>query len=392
MEKRFSNIAIVHHVSTWSSLVEGELLQYLKDKANIIIYMTHPFKNVRDNHPLNSRIDKYERGKLTKTLNGPRSFGHEVNFFLKDLLFTLVYFLFQKEKIEIFFGVDNLNTFSGIILKKLGRVEKVVYYVIDYVPKRFENRLLNNIYHWVDFYCVKNADQTWNLSTGVGKARLKDGLPKKYLPKQIVVPIGCHISISKNKTDRDAINKRIVFLGALKKEQGVELLIECMPQIIKKVSRVKLIIIGSGEQAKFLKNKAKKLKIEGFIEFKGFVRDGKKVDKILTNCHLGVAPYILAKDSFKQFGDLGKIKIYLGAGLPIVMTNISHITKVIKEKRVGVITKDTKEDIAKSITRILTDNNLLEEYSQNAITLAKDYEWKAIFDSAFTSLKSRLIH
>lgn len=386
MRRRFNKIAIVHHASNWSSLVEGELLQYLKNKADTIIYMTHPFRSVRDNFPLNSRVDEYERGKLTKKVNGPRSFGCEVNFFLKDLFFTLIYFLFQRKKIEIFFGVDNLNTFSGIILRKLGRVGKVVYYVIDYVPKRFENRLLNSIYHWVDFYCVKNADQTWNLSTEVGKARLKDGLPKRYINKQVVVPIGCHISISKNKMDKYTAEKRIVFLGVLKKEQGVKLLVECMPQIIKNVSRVKLIIIGSGEQAEYLKNEAKKLKIEDFIEFKGFVKNDKEVDAILSSCHLGVAPYMLTKNSYKHFGDLGKIKTYLGAGLPIVMTNISHITQVIKEKKIGIITKDTKKDMERSIIRILTDNNLLEECHRNAITLAKNYEWKVIFDSAFMSL------
>ena len=102
-----------------------------------------------------------------------------------------------------------------------------------------------------------------------------------------------------------------------------------------------------------------------------------------------MAPYILIEDSFKHFGDLGKIKTYLGAGLPVIMTNISHIASVIKEKKAGLVTNDTKEDITKSIIRVLVDKNLRATFHQNAITLAKNYEWKSVFDSAFRSLKSR---
>lgn len=384
MALKFSRVAIVHHVYTWTSLVEEELLNYLKEKTSDIIYFSHPFKNARDKLPLNSRVDVYKEGELIKTIKGPKAFGPEVLFFIKDLLFTLFYFYFLQKKLDIYFGFDNLDAFAGIILKRLGIVKKVVYYVIDYVPERFENQLLDSIYHWADFYCVKNADQTWNLSEEMAKARTRDGLSEEYLAKQITVPVGCHPI--KASLDNNYKEKRLVFLGNLTKDQGVDLLIECMVDVVDSIPNAKLIIIGSGEEELYLKNKVAKLKLEAFVEFKGFVKDNSEVSRILSESTLGVAPYIVSKSSFKHFTDPGKIKTYLGAGLPIIMTNISHISTVIREKNVGIVINDTKKDITESIIKILSDQNLYTNLHRNVKTLAKEYAWNKIFNEAFISL------
>src|SRR5579859_5948474 len=132
MNKRFKNIAIVNHSYTPTSLVEEELLSYLLPKARNILYITHPFKQSRNNIDLNTRISVYSNGKLSKKSKFFSGFGPEAFFFIKDFLFNIFYLLFQKDKIDIFFGLDNLDALSGIILKKLGKVDKAMYYVIDY--------------------------------------------------------------------------------------------------------------------------------------------------------------------------------------------------------------------------------------------------------------------
>ena len=53
----------------------------------------------------------------------------------------------KNSKHCVYIGYNNLNAFSGILLKKIGMVSRVVYYVIDYMPKRFDNRALNYIFH-----------------------------------------------------------------------------------------------------------------------------------------------------------------------------------------------------------------------------------------------------
>ncbi len=389
MERIFQKVAIVHHSYTVTSLVEDELLQYVKGKAEMIFYITHPVKNARDGLPLNTKVEVYEQGQLVKTIKSIKVFGPEVLFFIKDLLFTLGYFLLQKQRIDVFFGIDNLNSFAGILLRKLGRVRKVVYYVIDYVPKRFENRLLNSIYHWVDLYCVKNADQTWNLSDAMVTAREETGLSRQYRTKQITVPVGCH-PVDPLVGETETGTKRVVFLGILNHEQGIDTFVETLPSLIRVVPEMRLVIIGSGPLDAQLRQRVQKLGLAYAVDFKGFVKENKDVDAMLRTCHVGIAPYEVTPTSFKHFTDPGKIKTYLGAGLPVVMTNISHVADMIDKRRAGIIVASNK-DIAGAVVSIFFDKDRLVRMRQSATTLAREYDWASIFQRAFTMLFQEIV-
>ena len=73
----------------------------------------------------------------------------------KDLNFKKNWIkILQKKTYKLFVGADNVSALVGIILKKLGRVEKVAYWTLDYRPVRFENRVMNTVFHWLDRFCV----------------------------------------------------------------------------------------------------------------------------------------------------------------------------------------------------------------------------------------------
>ncbi len=382
---RYKNIVIAHHSNTLSSLVEEELLNYILDKSNKIYYVTHPFKNSRDDMPLSTNLRIYKNGKKQKSFYSLSARGPEVLFFIKDLLFNIFFFI-NKEKTDIFFGVDNLNAFSGIILRKMGKVEKVVYYVIDYVPNRFNNSLLNKIYNKIDEICVKYSDQTWNLSDQMAIEREKRGLSKKYLNNQITVPVGCNPL----KTNTKVRKNLLVFLGILSKDQGIENLIKAMPKILNENSDVKLRIIGSGNEMERIKKLSKYLDIDKSVEFLGFIKENKEVDKLLQECRVGIAPYLLSKNSFKYYTDPGKIKTYLGAGLPIVMSDISNIAKVIRDRKAGIIINDKIDEIAQAVNSIFSNVREYDKLQKNAFALSKEYSWKNIFNKAFESLEKNV--
>ena len=75
-----------------------------------------------------------------------------------------------------------------MVLKKLGIVNKCIYYVVDYNPKRFTSSIVNFIYHKIDRISAIHCDETWNLSRRMIETRFKDSV----IPKnQKVVPMGC---------------------------------------------------------------------------------------------------------------------------------------------------------------------------------------------------------
>ena len=128
---------------------------YLKKRKFDFFFIAHPLLKCSIRYTI---FKTYENGKLKKQ----KKFGRKlVPNYLLDVLYSFYIVIFKINKIDIFVGVNNLNDICGILLKKMGIVKKVIYYVIDYTPKRFKNRVMNYFYHLIDRYCVKNCDYIW---------------------------------------------------------------------------------------------------------------------------------------------------------------------------------------------------------------------------------------
>lgn len=377
MAKIAKTIAIVHHTYTSYSLVESQLLAYLLGRQEVqeVTLLTNPFIQARDGVSLKSRVQLYRDGKLVKTSWGPAGFGHELIFFLRDIFFTFVYF--WRHPVELYFGVDNLNTLTGLLLRRFGKAERVVYYVIDYVPNRFKANWLNRLYHWLDRYCVSQANETWNLSVAMATERAQGGLTTEAASRQRTVPVGTHALKRPVRALKPEYYPELVFLGILSPEQGIELLLEAWPRVLVAVPKARLTVIGSGPLADSVRNS------RAPIRFLGYLPEQANVDNYLAAADIGLAPYEIRSDSFKQFTDPGKIKSYLGAGLPIVMTNISAIAQEIKRVGAGKIVTNDVEALVEGIVSLATNSDEYEQAARAAQKLAQGYLWTNIFDTAF---------
>src|SRR6185369_6502307 len=330
-----------------------------------------------------SEYKKNRKGELK--LKEKNTISRRINLgpidYLIDIFQTLV-FVASKEKFDTYIGFVALNCLSGLFLKKIGRVDSVVFYSIDFVPIRFHNAFLNRIYHEIEIYCVKNADQIWNVSPriAVGREKFLHLSTKKYV--QQVVPIGIWNSNIK-KRSIDKINQhQVLFMGHLLEKQGVQKVIEALPRIVKKIPNFKLLIVGGGEYKIVLENKVREISLEQYVIFTGWVNDREKIDGIMSESAIAVATYKPEKRqlyNFTYYADPTKLKDYLGAGLPIVLTNVSYNTSEIATKKCGILVQYDEKDIAKAVIRLLTNKKTLTDYRNNAQAYAKEFDWSEIF-------------
>ena len=280
------------------------------------------------------------------------------------------------QKYDLYVGFENLNAFVGIQLKKLGRVKKIIFMTPDYSHTRFKNKLLNTVYHWLDYYCLKNSDFVWNSSSVMVYEREKRGILKKYRTKQIMVPDGTDIvkQIPFEKRNR----YEIIFVGHLKTGMGLEMLMEAFGEVKKKLPYAKLTIIGSGPIEKKLKIQSVKIKD---VEFTGFMGNLKDVYKRLTQAMIAVAPY--EKNALSENTDPGKVKLYLSAGLPMVITKVPLVALEIAKEKCGIaINPSSRKEFTQALLKLLTNDNLLKQYIKNTQKLTKKYSWDNIFDHA----------
>ncbi len=370
------NFAIVTHVHTTGPSFRLE--DYLKGKVDSLVFIGHPFSHAKDTR---SFLRIYKKGKLVSKKNFIYWKGPELSFYLKDLCLTLWWLLRFGRIIDIFVGVDNLNASSGYLLKLLGRAKKVIFYTIDYVFQRFDSKLLNSIYHYFDRFAIKRSDKVWNLSSIMVDEREKRGVGKEFRNKQIVVPIGT--DIAKPPLPFDKINRyKIVFLGHLQEDQGLDLLISAMPDVIKKEPKTHLLIIGGGPLEDKLKKKVIQMGLEKHIKFSGFVENFSDVEKMLRDAAIAVAPYVDGVKTYARYTDPGKPKDYLASALPVVITKVPQVAFEIEEKNCGIAINYDRAELSGALVKLLMNDKLLKVYRRNALEMAKEYPWDKIFHRA----------
>lgn len=357
----------------------------LKHKVKKLLFLSHPLFYNESTHGNGWRY--YEKGVKKEEKYLILSNRNSLINYLREFFLNLFWILIRKKKWYLYIGVDCLNALSGIFLRRLGKVKKVVFYSIDYVPKRFENKFLNNLYHAVEIYCVKHSDITWNLSPRMVEAREKfHHLSSRYRLKQILVPEGIWFERIRRQPFKKIDKHSLVFLGHLVARLGVQKAIEAVPSIVKKIPDFKFIIIGKGDYQKTLVKLAKDLKVTKYIEFKGFIKDHQDVEKIIAKCAVGIAPYSNEEKTLSYYCDPSKTKIYMGCGLPVIMTDVFYNAKEIADFGAGEVVEYNKEEIVATVVKLLEDKNKLHTYRENAVKYVKRVDWNIIFKENLNKL------
>lgn len=373
MKQKDLTIVIVNHVyATGPSFL---LERYLQPQITNLIFIGHPFAYTKDTR---SFLRIYKNGELKKEIYVSFK-GPELLFYVKDTLLTWYWLSQVKGYIDYVIAVDNLNAFAAYILKLLHKTKCFVFYTIDYVPNRFPNKVMNNLYHFLDRLAVRKSDAVWILSSIMVEEREKRGISSVYRNKQFAVPVGTDIAsepVPFGKVDR----YKIVFLGHLREGQGVEMLLSAMKDVIKKVPKAHALVIGGGPLEKAYLAQIKKLNLTKKVKLTGFVEKYSDVKNMLKDAAIAVAPYEDDEKSYTRYTDPGKPKDYLAFGIPVVITKVPLVAFEIEKRKAGKAVDANKEDIANAITDLLSDTKKLVNYRKNAFSMAKDYRWDKIWD------------
>lgn len=362
-----------------------ELRDYFRNSYDETVFIHHPLLFIKQNRILSSCLEKYEKEKLVFERRAFHWQGPESLLYIKDLLYTLIWVIKYGRKTDLLVGSGNLNAFAGLILKRLGIVKKVVYYCIDYVPNRFKNKTLNNLYHWVDRVCAEKCDSTWNLSL-----RMIEGRQEKWKQKffhQQVVPHGSYTDqYTKSLISLNNFHKfEIVYMGTLLKKQGVQLVIKAFNRIIKKFPKARFLIIGSGEYKNNLEILTKKLGLEKHVIFTGYLDDNETKEKI-AKAHIAVAPYNKKEDIFTYYADPGKVKYYLSLGIPLIITDVPSVAKDIAKEKCGLVINYDEKELTKAIEKYFSDFKFSIDYRRNALKYSEKFSWDKLYRKALKEI------
>jgi len=367
-------ILLVSHISDLSGPTEM-LEDFLKPRVsrlaaiyNPLEYCTHAQRQVYD----------FRGGKLaTYYIPTNVKINPLVCWFI-DIVLIFYYSFRLHKKYDLYIGCNGFNAFLGIILKRLGRVKKVIFYTIDWVENRFPYKLLNLIYHALDRFCVKNADSVWNISGKIVELRKKQGLVDK---KNILVPVGINLKEIRLPEAKEVAHNKLVFIGALERSKGIDLVIDAWGEILNKFPQAELMIIGKTPTGAGIVPYEEKLSKMKNVKLLG-VMSRHELIKRIASFGVGLAPYSPNGVNISRFADPSRVKDYLAAGLPVIITRVPEIASEIEAEGAGVVVDYTREGLIQAIAKIIKQEPDFIRYRENAIKLARRYDYEAIFGKA----------
>lgn len=342
-------------------------------KAKLVVMVNHPL--VSETAGLH-RISTYASGSLVKERN--RNLQNKPPLtYIFDLIVPL-----KLPTADVWFGFNNLAAKRGLSRRRKGKADKVVYWAVDFVPDRFGHSPLTKVYKQLDKFVSQNVDYRVELSeVGVDGRNKYLGLKPKNIAPTTVVPMGAWLDRTPKTNNESWQKHRLVFLAHLVPRQGGKELIEALAIINNSGKNARLDVIGGGPEADKLKVLADKLGQTENIIFHGFVEDHADVEKILAGATLAVAPY-RKESNFVQFTDSGKLKAYLGAGLPVVLTDLPNNAHELQKAGCAFIADDSIRGLADKIEEVLFDETKWLRARRAAEKKAQEFDWNTQLSSA----------
>lgn len=187
--------------------------------------------------------------------------------------------------------------------------------------------------------------------------------------KVVVVPPGGRTRI--NDVKKKLAPPKVIYSGLVAYREHVDLFVNSMPLVQKKLKSTEFYITKKGEALKKLRKAAKKLRVDPTFFWYPHEKD---FFKFLSSCHIGVLPS--SNDLSRKMGTPVKLFDYLSAGLPVVANDVDSWTNIIKEEKVGIITEDNPASFASGILELAENRKMLIEYGHRSLDLiAHKYNW-----------------
>jgi len=345
----FNNVVVIRRIP--NSFIKCEFYHENVRKWNFKIFVPFPKKHLY----------------LWLTL----PFALLLEYLMTILIFIIASYKANIKKYDVCIGEGYNRAIAGIIIKKILKTEKVVYWAIDWFPRQSLKKvklltyMANSVFFpHLDKFCCKNSDHIWNFSQRIVNARNAywNGAFELEHKQFVVCPPLINRNIKPIKTSKIYIG----FIGLLKKNQGVELIIDAMAELKKEGINIYLDIIGTSSYENELKKYSEKKGLLSNVTFHGYISStDKQIYKIVGRWRCAFALYEGGKENHSFYAWPSKVAFYLECGIPIIMTNVPSIAEDVYRENLGKIINYDIDELKKAILELVLDDTAFTTYKEN---------------------------
>lgn len=269
-------------------------------------------------------------------------------FIFFPLNLFLLYSYIRKNKIDLFYVTTKLSLITAFILHKVTRINYVYHahmsFNVNKLDKFFTFFLRDSVLVIAVSEFVKSSILTLHNHINV---------------EIIYNPIEFKLGLPKNINRESFIN--IAFFGTIKKEKGVDIILDVAKNYIDTSPNINFLIFGDGSLKLFLdKNKSKNVELFGHISDVEFYLDNHVHILLLPSIIPEACPTIILQAFSK--------------GIPVITTNIGGQNEIIKNHINGfVVPINDSCAIAEKINFIISDPDIYYKISLNNLETANSF-------------------
>lgn len=198
--------------------------------------------------------------------------------------------------------------------------------------------------------------------------------PTLNYPKDKVIINAISIDEIKQKASEkieDFTSKPVfVSVGRLHWRKGYHKLLEAHVKLLSEGFDHQIQIVGDGEDRQKLENLIKENKVEN-----SFILVGNKMNPY---------PYIKNADFFVLSSESEAWPLVIAEALilqkPIIATDTGDVSKMISDKKTGLLIKYDVEEMYEAMKQFLTNEKLISDIRENLLTIENQFDNKKIFD------------
>lgn len=289
-------------------------------------------------------------------------------FFNKGFLFYAEYnirlflkLLYSKKDILL---ANDLDTLTANYLAARVQKTKLVYdshELFTEVPELINRPKVQKVWQQIEKEILPNLKNCYTVCDSIAQYYNEKYNTEFKVIKNYPEKISIDTSVEKRK------HNTIIYQGALNLGRGIELMIKTMQHL----DDCHFIIAGDGDISSELKKLTKDLKLEEKVTFLGRLSP-KELKKVTQSAHLGIS---IEEDLGLnyRFALPNKIFDYIQSEIPVLVSNLPEMRKVVEEHKVGkIVSECSPEAMANQIKNIFSS-----DYSQALSKAKKELNWES---------------
>jgi glycosyltransferase involved in cell wall biosynthesis len=266
-------------------------------------------------------------------------------------------------------------------LRALGRVHRLVYDDIDYVPGGQMLSLRRAYVGWLERALIARADVA--MSTGWRLAALRERTTGR---KVRVIPNG--VDPECFRRPRRPHPPTLVYAGNVAHYAGVDLAVAALPRLCLQVPDMRLLIVGGGDPPYLegLRKLTAQLGVERAVEFRGAVPYA-SLPELFAESDIGFAAF--RPIPLRAFAFSLKVLEYMAAGLPVIGTTDSETADLLDRYGCGRAIRFETEALAAAVVELLRDPSEYARAAEGAAKAAERFTWRQTMESIHSVLAAQ---